>query len=369
MLDLIPRLREPLSEQGRADFVQATVLSCVVGVVRGVSLVAFIPAAIALTSGNPAWGMSLGSWLVVLARVRPYLLCRRVPARHALLFGGLRLPVEHAPCDRRQGGVPAARVLPRGHGRKDVAPRLARAHGSGRDLRAHVFAPHRRDCHLGDDARRHHRVFAGPRDGVRGRDPGRRRGSVGGTPMPAVGGRPEGASRPRAVPPHRRIRDQAGRAARVWALRLLRAPPAGRRRLRGGRATLTHEGDGWPDRQRHGRPDRRRDAHLRDRVARRSPGAVGPVEAVVSIGLLLRFTQILVDIGTLTSAFETRRPVLDLSHEILSAPELPAPKGVRRADEAPASSGASVPSRTCPSPTRPTTRSCKACPSASTPEP
>ena len=53
MLDLIPRLREPLSEQGRADFVQATVLSCVVGAVRGVSLVAFIPAAIALTSGAP----------------------------------------------------------------------------------------------------------------------------------------------------------------------------------------------------------------------------------------------------------------------------------------------------------------------------
>lgn len=67
MLDLIPRLREPLSEQGRADFVQATVLSCVVGAVRGVSLVAFIPAAIALTSGAPAWGMRLGSWLVVLA--------------------------------------------------------------------------------------------------------------------------------------------------------------------------------------------------------------------------------------------------------------------------------------------------------------
>ncbi|MBF0972267.1 MAG: ABC transporter ATP-binding protein, partial [Actinomyces graevenitzii] len=71
-------------------------------------------------------------------------------------------------------------------------------------------------------------------------------------------------------------------------------------------------------------------------------GSVSPVEAIVSIGLLLRFTQILVDIGTLTSAFETRRPVLDLSHEILSAPELPAPKGVQRADEAPASSGASV---------------------------
>ena len=102
---------------------------------------------------------------------------------------------------------------------------------------------------------------------MRGSDPGHRRGSVGGAPMPAVGGRPQGTSRPRAVPPHRRIRDQAGRPARVRALRLLRAPPAGRRRLRGGRATLTHEGDGWPDRQRHGRPDGRRDAHLRDWLA------------------------------------------------------------------------------------------------------
>ena len=67
MLGLISRLREPLSEQGRADFVHTTVLSCVVGAVRGVSLVAFIPAAIALTSGNSAWGMPLSAWLVVLA--------------------------------------------------------------------------------------------------------------------------------------------------------------------------------------------------------------------------------------------------------------------------------------------------------------
>ena len=52
-------------------------------------------------------------------------------------------------------------------------------------------------------------------------------------------------------------------------------------------------------------------------------GSVSPVEAVVAIGLLLRFTQILVDIGALASAFETRRPVLDLGHEILSTPELP----------------------------------------------
>ena len=67
MLGLILRLREPLSEKGRAEFVHATILSCVAGVVRGLSLVAFIPAAIALTGGGPAWGMPLGFWLVALA--------------------------------------------------------------------------------------------------------------------------------------------------------------------------------------------------------------------------------------------------------------------------------------------------------------
>ena len=71
MFGLIFRLREPLSEQGRADFARATVLSCIVGVVRGISLIAFIPAALALTSGHSAWGMPLSAWLVVLAGCAP----------------------------------------------------------------------------------------------------------------------------------------------------------------------------------------------------------------------------------------------------------------------------------------------------------
>jgi hypothetical protein len=69
-------------------------------------------------------------------------------------------------------------------------------------------------------------------------------------------------------------------------------------------------------------------------------GSVSPVEAIVSIGLLLRFTQILVDIGMLASAFETRRPVLDLSHEVLSAPELPILPA--SSDQDPACSGSAV---------------------------
>ena len=67
MFELISRLREPLSAAGRTNFRQVTALSCIVGVVRGLSLIAFIPAAIALTSGRPAWGMNLTAWLIVLA--------------------------------------------------------------------------------------------------------------------------------------------------------------------------------------------------------------------------------------------------------------------------------------------------------------
>ena len=67
MFSLISRLREPLSAEGRAGFAQVMYLSCVVGLVRGFSLISFIPAAIALTSGEAAWGMSLRGWLIMLA--------------------------------------------------------------------------------------------------------------------------------------------------------------------------------------------------------------------------------------------------------------------------------------------------------------
>ena len=56
MFELISRLREPLSAAGRTNFRQVTALSCIVGVVRGLSLIAFIPAAIALTFRRPRLG-------------------------------------------------------------------------------------------------------------------------------------------------------------------------------------------------------------------------------------------------------------------------------------------------------------------------
>ena len=266
MLDLISRLREPLSEQGRADFVQATVLSCVVGAVRGVSLVAFIPAAIALTSGAPAWGMSLGSWLAVLAACAltsfavEYLLAMR---SYSVAFDFL------SNMHRAIGDKVAS--LPLGSFRADTAGKTSRLVSRELMVLGEIFA-HRYSPLIAAIV-----TSATMLVGIAAFSP--ILGVVCLVAIPIVGGGVWVARRclqsgaalkepPARELSHCRIRDEAGGAARVRALRLLRAPPAGRRRLRGGRASLTHEGDGWPDRQRHGRPARRRDAHLRDGVAR-----------------------------------------------------------------------------------------------------
>ena len=341
MLDLIPRLREPLSEQGRADFVQATVLSCVVGAVRGVSLVAFIPAAIALTSGAPAWGMSLGSWLVVLAAcaltsfVVEYLLAMR---SYSVAFDFL------SNMHRAIGDKVAS--LPLGSFRADTAGKTSRLVSRELMVLGEIFA------HMYSPLIAAIVTSATMLVGIAAFSP--ILGVVCLVAIPIVGG---------GVWVARRCL-QSGAAlkeppARELSHRIVEyATKQGALRACGRSASyepLQRAEDAY------GGAARR--SLMRETVGQivngmaaqlvvvtlicamgwlAVAGSVSPVEAVVSIGLLLRFTQILVDIGTLTSAFETRRPVLDLSHEILSAPELPAPKGVRRADEAPASSGASV---------------------------
>ena len=341
MLDLIPRLREPLSEQGRADFVQATVLSCVVGAVRGVSLVAFIPAAIALTSGAPAWGMSLGSWLVVLAAcaltsfVVEYLLAMR---SYSVAFDFL------SNMHRAIGDKVAS--LPLGSFRADTAGKTSRLVSRELMVLGEIFA------HMYSPLIAAIVTSATMLVGIAAFSP--ILGVVCLVAIPIVGG---------GVWVARRCL-QSGAAlkeppARELSHRIVEyATKQGALRACGRSASyepLQRAEDAY------GVAARR--SLMRETVGQivngmaaqlvvvtlicamgwlAVAGSVSPVEAVVSIGLLLRFTQILVDIGTLTSAFETRRPVLDLSHEILSAPELPAPKGVRRADEAPASSGSSV---------------------------
>ena len=341
MLDLIPRLREPLSEQGRADFVQATVLSGVVGAVRGVSLVAFIPAAIALTSGAPAWGMSLGSWLVVLALcaltsfVVEYLLAMR---SYSVAFDFL------SNMHRAIGDKVAS--LPLGSFRADTAGKTSRLVSRELMVLGEIFA------HMYSPLIAAIVTSATMLVGIAAFSPVL--GVVCLVAIPIVGG---------GVWVARRCL-QSGAAlkeppARELSHRIVEyATKQGALRACGRSASyepLQRAEDAY------GVAARR--SLMRETVGQivngmaaqlvvvtlicamgwlAVAGSVSPVEAIVSIGLLLRFTQILVDIGTLTSAFETRRPVLDLSHEILSAPELPAPKGVRRADEAPASSGSSV---------------------------
>lgn len=322
MFELISRLREPLSAAGRTNFRQVTALSCIVGVVRGLSLIAFIPAAIALTSGRPAWGMNLTAWLIVLALcalasfITEYLLAMR---SYMVSFDFL------SNMHRAIGDKVAS--LPLGSFRADTAGKMSRL--VSRELMllgemfAHMYSPFIAAIVTSLTMLVGITVFS-PALGL-----------VCVLAIPVIAGG-------------------------VWVARVclnsgsaLKEPPA---------QELSHRIVEYATKQgalracgRSGSYDpleRAEDTY--GKAARRSliretigqvvngmaaqvvvvsliiaigllavGGSVSPVEAIVSIGLLLRFTQILVDIGTLASAFETRRPVLDLSHEVLSAPELP----------------------------------------------
>ena len=341
MFGLISRLREPLSSSGRASFSQVTMLSCIVGVVRGISLVAFIPAAIALTSGRPAWGMNVTAWLIVLllcaiaSFITEYLLALR---SYVVSFDFL------SNMHRAIGDKVAS--LPLGSFRADTAGKMSRLVSRELLLLGEMFA------HMYSPLVAAIVTSATMLVGITVFSPVLGLVCVGAIPVIGGGvwvsrrclqsgsaltepparelshriveyatkqGALRACGRSRSYEPLQRAEDAYG----VVARRSLMRETVGQ--IVNGMAAQTVVvtlicAIGWLS------------------VA----GTVGPVEAVVSIGLLLRFTQILVSIGQLTSAFETRRPVLDLSHEILSAPELPTPDGRRSADEGPASSGASV---------------------------
>lgn len=339
MFELISRLREPLSAAGRTNFRQVTALSCIVGVVRGLSLIAFIPAAIALTSGRPAWGMNLTAWLIVLALcalasfITEYLLAMR---SYMVSFDFL------SNMHRAIGDKVAS--LPLGSFRADTAGKMSRL--VSRELMllgemfAHMYSPFIAAIVTSLTMLVGITVFS-PALGL-----------VCVLAIPVIAGG-------------------------VWVARTclnsgsaLKEPPA---------QELSHRIVEYATKQRALRAcgrsssydplERAEDTY--GKAARRSliretigqvvngmaaqvvvvsliivigllavGGSVSPVEAIVSIGLLLRFTQILVDIGMLASAFETRRPVLDLSHEVLSAPELPILPA--SSDQDPACSGSAV---------------------------
>lgn len=322
MFELISRLREPLSAAGRTNFRQVTALSCIVGVVRGLSLIAFIPAAIALTSGRPAWGMNLTAWLIVLA------LCALASftTEYLLAMRSYMVSFDFLSNMHRAIGDKVA-SLPLGSFRADTAGKMSRL--VSRELMllgemfAHMYSPFIAAivtsltmlvgitvfspalglvCVLAIP------VIAGGvwvartclNSGSALKEPPAQELSHRIVEYATKQGALRACGRSGSYEPLERAEDTYGKAARRSLIR----------------ETIGQVVNG-----------------MAAQVVVVSliivigllavGGSVSPVEAIVSIGLLLRFTQILVDIGTLASAFETRRPVLDLSHEVLSAPELP----------------------------------------------
>ena len=322
MFELISRLREPLSSEGRAGFSHVMYLSCIVGLVRGFSLISFIPAAIALTSGQPAWGMDLRGWLIALAvcAAASFILEYFLAIRSYVVAFDFLTNMHRAIGDKIAS-------LPLGAFRADTAGKTSRL--VSRELMmlgeifAHMYSPLIAAIVTSLTMLAGITVFS-PVLGV-----------VCLVSVPIVAGGVWVARRcllsgsalkeaPARELSHRIVEyatkqgalRACGRSASYEPLQQAEKSygAAARRSLI--RETLGQIVNG-----------------MAAQVVVVSlicaigllavGGSVSPVEAVVAIGLLLRFTQILVDIGMLTSAFETRRPVLDLGHEILSAPELP----------------------------------------------
>lgn len=322
MFELISRLREPLSSEGRAGFSHVMYLSCIVGLVRGFSLISFIPAAIALTSGQPAWGMDLRGWLIALAMcaAASFILEYFLAIRSYVVAFDFLTNMHRAIGDKIAS-------LPLGAFRADTAGKTSRL--VSRELMmlgeifAHMYSPLIAAIVTSLTMLAGITVFS-PVLGVvclvsvpivAGGVWVARRCLLSGSALKEAPARElshriveyatkQGAlracGRSASYEPLQRAEELYGAAARRSLIR----------------ETLGQIANG-----------------MAAQVVVVSlicaigllavGGSVSPVEAIVAIGLLLRFTQILVDIGMLTSAFETRRPVLDLGHEILSVPELP----------------------------------------------
>lgn len=322
MLELISRLREPLSPEGRAGFSHVMYLSCIVGLVRGFSLISFIPAAIALTSGQPAWGMDLRGWLIALAvcAAASFILEYFLAIRSYVVAFDFLTNMHRAIGDKIAS-------LPLGAFRADTAGKTSRL--VSRELMmlgeifAHMYSPLIAAIVTSLTMLAGITVFS-PVLGV-----------VCLVSVPIVAGGVWVARRcllsgsalkeaPARELSHRIVEYATKQGALRACGRSASYEPLQRaEELYGAaaRRSLIRETLGQIT---NGMAAQVVVVSLICAIGLLAVGgSVSPVEAIVAIGLLLRFTQILVDIGMLTSAFETRRPVLDLGHEILSAPELP----------------------------------------------
>ena len=322
MFELISRLREPLSSEGRAGFSHVMYLSCIVGLVRGFSLISFIPAAIALTSGQPAWGMDLRGWLIALAMcaAASFILEYFLAIRSYVVAFDFLTNMHRAIGDKIAS-------LPLGAFRADTAGKTSRL--VSRELMmlgeifAHMYSPLIAAIVTSLTMLAGITVFS-PVLGV-----------VCLVSVPIVAGGVWVARRcllsgsalkeaPARELSHRIVEYATKQGALRACGRSASYEPLQRaEELYGAaaRRSLIRETLGQIT---NGMAAQVVVVSLICAIGLLAVGgSVSPVEAIVAIGLLLRFTQILVDIGMLTSAFETRRAVLDLGHEILSAPELP----------------------------------------------
>ena len=322
MFELISRLREPLSSEGRAGFSHVMYLSCIVGLVRGFSLISFIPAAIALTSGQPAWGMDLRGWLIALAvcAAASFILEYFLAIRSYVVAFDFLTNMHRAIGDKIAS-------LPLGAFRADTAGKTSRL--VSRELMmlgeifAHMYSPLIAAIVTSLTMLAGITVFS-PVLGV-----------VCLVSVPIVAGGVWVARRcllsgsalkeaPARELSHRIVEYATKQGALRACGRSASYEPLQRAEELYGtaaRRSLIRETLGQIT---NGMAAQVVVVSLICAIGLLAVGgSVSPVEAIVAIGLLLRFTQILVDIGMLTSAFETRRPVLDLGHEILSAPELP----------------------------------------------
>lgn len=324
MFGILSRLREPLSREGRASFAQATLLSCIVGAIRGISLIAFIPAAIALTSSRPAWGLGLRAWIGVLAIsaaasfVVEYLLSM---CSYSVAFDFL------TNMHRAIGDKVAS--LPLGSFRPDTAGKTSRL--VSRELMvlgeifAHMYSPIVASVVTSATMLVGITVFSPPlglaclaaipivvgglyasrhllRAGTAIEEPPARELSHRIVEYATKQGALRACGRSATFEPLRSAEDAYGLAARRSLIRATTGQV-----INGMAAQVVVV------------------ALISAIGVLAAGGRVGAVEAIVAIGLLLRFTQVLVDIGMIAAAFELKRPVLNLCHEILSAPELPAP--------------------------------------------
>ena len=322
MFELISRLREPLSSEGRAGFSHVMYLSCIVGLVRGFSLISFIPAAIALTSGQPACGVDLRGWLIALAvcAAASFILEYFLAIRSYVVAFDFLTNMHRAIGDKIAS-------LPLGAFRADTAGKTSRL--VSRELMmlgeifAHMYSPLIAAIVTSLTMLAGITVFS-PVLGV-----------VCLVSVPIVAGGVWVARRcllsgsalkeaPARELSHRIVEYATKQGALRACGRSASYEPLQRaEELYGSaaRRSLIRETLGQIT---NGMAAQVVVVSLICAIGLLAVGgSVSPVEAIVAIGLLLRFTQILVDIGMLTSAFETRRPVLDLGHEILSAPELP----------------------------------------------